>query len=498
MFVKRQRVAVWLVAASILGPVLHARAEESPTGLEQKLRALESEIVRQREENRELLQRVGELEARQEGSWLNARRAEEVKALIRQVLSDADTRASLTGDGIAAGHNGKNFFLASEDDAFLLNFSGQFQVRYLYNSRDRSQGAATALDDDGEAGFQIRRAKISFEGHVGSPRLTYALQLAGNRDSSAVEVESAYVGFRPFDPLNIIGGRFSSPFLRDQMASSKTQLAVERTLIAAVFGAGRNYVEGVGFEYDPIENLRLRASVNDGLGSGNPGGTATGFLNGPNDFNNDSTDIAGTFRADLKLMGDWKQFTDYSAWSGEKTAAFIGGAVHYELAESGEPGQVSGSTPVTGPYDDFITWTVDGSVESGGLNVMGAFVANHIHVSDGNPLGDLDSYAAMGQVGYMLVPDKFEPFARYEWIAVDKRVASDEINIVTLGANYYFKKHSAKFTADVVWVMDPLNAGNTLGVSGAAGTGLTGLGLLADAPDADDQVAIRAQFQLLF
>ena len=47
--------------------------------------------------------RLAELEAKQNGTWLNERRAQEVKSLVREVLSDADTRASLLSDGLTAG-----------------------------------------------------------------------------------------------------------------------------------------------------------------------------------------------------------------------------------------------------------------------------------------------------------------------------------------------------------------------------------------------------------
>lgn len=54
--------------------------------------------------------RLAELEAKQDDTWLDQRRTEQVKALIHDVLSDADTRASLLADGVTAGHDGKDSF----------------------------------------------------------------------------------------------------------------------------------------------------------------------------------------------------------------------------------------------------------------------------------------------------------------------------------------------------------------------------------------------------
>ena len=55
--------------------------------------------------------RIAELERAEQETWLNERRAEEVKALVREVMADADARASLLVGGGTAGHNGKNFFI---------------------------------------------------------------------------------------------------------------------------------------------------------------------------------------------------------------------------------------------------------------------------------------------------------------------------------------------------------------------------------------------------
>jgi hypothetical protein len=51
-----------------------------------ELQALKAEVARLRAENGD--------------SWLNQRRAEEVKSLVHEVLADADTRASLAGEGM--------------------------------------------------------------------------------------------------------------------------------------------------------------------------------------------------------------------------------------------------------------------------------------------------------------------------------------------------------------------------------------------------------------
>lgn len=428
---------------------------------------------------------VAQLRSQQNQNWLNERRAEEVKALIREVLADADTRASLLDKGVTAGHDGKTFFLSSDDGKFRLNFGGQIQFRYIFNTRD-TKGAP----DDTETGFQVRRAKLFFDGHIGDPKFQYKITLAADRDSTNVDLEEMEIGYKVLDNLTVAGGRFKDAFLREDIVSSRRQLAVERSVVNQAFST--RYVEGIRADWKPIEEVRVRASFNDGANSGTPGTSGNG--NSTNDFQNDRADYGVTGRVDWNVMGDWNQADDFSAWSNTPTSLVLGLAAHYEKGESGDGDASSTITPF-GPYDQYLTATADASFKINGLSLYVAGIYQNVDTADGTTRGNLDNWGAVAQVGYFVIPDKFEPFARYEFIAADTGAISedDQVHIVTVGANYYFRKHAAKFTTDVVWAINPLTNGNTLsGVS-------AGQGLLADTgSDNDNQVALRAQFQLLF
>ena len=183
---------------------------------------------------------------------------------------------------------------------------------------------------------------------------------------------------------------------------------------------------------------------------------------------------------------------EVSAWSDTPFTAVVGAAVHYEIGENGDR-NTSATTSQTGPYDNFLAWTVDGQIKCHGLGLAGAFYGWHFDAADGNSTGDTNNYAATVQVAYQVIPDKFEPFVEYEWIRVDDAITDDNnLNIVTAGFNYYFKKHNLKITADAVLALNNINTGNTMGI------GLTGLGILTDRPGEDHQVAGRIQLQLLF
>lgn len=459
---------VAIVGVVLLGMASSVYAEAVPagSGVEAELAALKARLV--------------ELEARQSDTWLNARRAEEVKSLVREVLADADTRASLLANGATAGYD-KGFFIASDDGTFLLKIGGQIQFRYIYNYRNEStpSGAPTDGDDD-EAGFQLRRVKLFFKGHLGSPKVLYAVGLQTDRSDETVFLDHAYFGYQVSDNMTLFGGEDKAPFLREEMTSSKYQLAVERSLVNEIFTAGR--IQGIWVEIDADDNTKVTLSINDGLNSGEAGSSAA------KNFDEDETDFAVTGRIDIRLSGQWDQMKDFSAWSGEEQAVFVGFAFHWEVVETGN-GQASSPITIadlsngTGAIDELFAWTLDGSIEAEGSNLYAALVGFHPNNIGGDH--DPDLYGFVLQGGTMLIPDKFEPFIRWELI---EPAIAHEVNLITFGANYYLLKHNAKITTDIVWA---LNSMENIGSS-------SGLGLLDDQAGQRNQTVFRVQAQVLF
>lgn len=448
-----------------------------------------------------LTAKVAQLEGQKSESWLNQQRADEVKALVREVLADADTRASLLENGMTAGHNGKNFFLASEDGNFRLNVGGQIQIRYIANFRDdqdQAAGVAATDVDEHESGFQLRRVKLRFDGHIGSPRLMYTVQIANVDDGSteALRVDEATVAYQLMDNLVVSGGRYKDTFLREDMTDSRYQLAIERSVVSALFGMGR--VEGIAATYTN-DMFRANLNINDGARSGDAFDNSGNGFSTATDFQNDDSDFSVTGRLDVKLMGSWDQIRDFSSWSGQETSLVLGAAVNYDDVDTGLT-QAAGNPDFTNPLGDSrLSWTVDGSFEMAGLNVFAAIVGEHSKGTENSGDNGFDNYGAIAQVGYMVIPDKLEPYVRFEYITLDDDLNTfgttgpQDTEILTLGANYYFRQHAAKFSADVVYAFDSISSPNL-----PNGGLISGTGLLADSNNDGDQVVLRAQFQLLF
>jgi hypothetical protein len=467
---KATRIRTITLLGAVLASPLAMQADDGAD-----LASLRAQLAQQQQVIQQQQQRLASLEGSQEQNWLNERRAQEVKSLVREVLADADTRASLLESSLNAGYK-NGFFLASEDGTFNLKIGVESQIRYIYNSRDNE---ASGTDED-ENGFQIRRGRVDFRGNAFDPKLTYRLRLAATRDTGNAVLEVAQVGYEFADGCKINAGQFKPLFLREENVSGFRQLAVERTYAADYFTI--DYSQAAELTLD-TDWLRGSVAVHDGSYTQN------------SDFDTDRTDIAVAGRAEIKLAGDWKQFDDFTSWSKDQLGILLGAGIDYEVGEGGS----GTNTP------DVLKYTADASVEVAGFNLFGAFYGQQFSDNDstaGLPtdLDDANQIGLVAQAGVFLIPDKFELFGRYEWIDFDgayyrnngggtqggtrNLTDDDELSIVTFGGNWYARKHNLKLTLDVAWALDPVPVANT------------GAGFLASSDD--DQVVLRSQVQFAF
>jgi hypothetical protein len=477
-------VLVAMSVASTAAPVQAAESDFTPetdsvTALLDEVTALRAEVQdlratgdssRQAEQREVSLLRaeVKDLRAAGDQNWLTERRAEEVRAMILDILADADTRASLLADNANAGWD-NGFFLQSSDGAYLMKIGGLLQYRWVGTFRDDgdTRTVGTSLVDDTETGFEFRRVELVFTGHIGSPSIGYLLVLATEDGEAGVEdiiAQDVRISYDINDNFTVAGGRYFGPFLREELIGGGGSLAVALSFMNNTLSIGR--VEGVELKYQS-DDVRASLMFSDGAGSG--GGGAV------NNHTADASDWAVTFRGDVKLDGEWGQWGDFSAAGGAPTAIFIGGAIHAQGGEHGDD--------VAGNDTDLLHWTADASYENNGLAVYFAFASNH---SESSTTTDIDNTGWVVQAGYMLVPDKIEPFVRYETMSFDSDLGyvEDDVSMITVGVNIHNGTHG-KFAVDMIYAMDPIPADSL------------NAGLLADGTK-DGQVVARAQYQLKF
>jgi len=392
------------------------------------------------------------------GADVAATDSDDVRALVAEMIADAESRSSLLQSGAAAGHDGK-FYLASPDGNFRLNLSGQVQFRYYLNFRDDDGG-----DDDFVPGFQTRRTKLSFDGHVFSPDLFYKVQGAFSRNGGGFGLEDAYVGMKLDDGWKVRWGQFKEGFLREELVSSKRQLLVDRSVTNEALNQDRS--QAIEFAYAD-DQWKFTGSFSDG-------------------FNSDNTDLGAspadwslTARAEWLIAGDWGQFKDFTSPRGSDEGIMLGGALHYEQGPD---------LNIGGDEQEIISYTIDLSWEADGWNAFGAFVGSNIEDAGGVSGADADLYGFVLQGG-VYVSEDWELVGRFDHL-INEDDLGDDFSTITVGANYYIHGHAAKFSVDLAWYLD-----NTVDTGGTVGQN-TGIGLLSSTDD--DQYAIRAQFQLLF
>jgi len=443
---------------------------------------------------------------------------DEVRAIVAEMLADAETRSSLLQGGGMAGHDGKSFFLGSGDGNYRLNVGGQIQFRYYLNFRDDENsvdrdgdGDVDAADDalaedDFESGFQTRRTKLVFDGNVINPNIFYKVQSNFSSSTGGDGLEEAYVGYRWDNGFWMKWGQFKTMYLREENVSSRYQLAADRSLTNETFN--QDYSQGIELGYK-AEDWQFVFAFTDGFGSrntqfgtvvggpvsGSPGTFPAGSAFGPVDVGGTSTygeaDYALTGRFEYKFMGDWNQLKDFTSPGGSDWALLLGIAGHWE----GSPEDTAALGDTESNYG---AWTVDLSLEGDGWNFFVAGIGSHTDTDDvddgagGTADAEFDDYGLVAQAGIMIPETDWEFFIRYDvtWIDDEERGVDeddDEFSTLTFGTNWYWSGHAAKFTLDCQWFIDENNA---LANPDAQ------IGYLGD--DDEGEIAIRAQFQLLF
>lgn len=466
--------ALVLAAVAAFGTPAVALAGDAIT-IEEQLEKVMAEQRRLAEENMDLRREVEKLRAETGDNWLTERRSEEIRAMVADVLADADTRASLLQDGMMAGWN-EHFFLADAAGQFKLQIEGQLQIRWIYSFHD--------APDRHRHGFEVTRAQLALSGHVFNPNLTYYLRTDQTRNEPGLVtglyfMKDAWMAYRLNNEWRIRAGQFKLPFNREELVSSARQLAVERSLVNESLNLGRSI--GVELSYMGEFNKFSIAASNGG--SDNIGGFGTVVGTYPPYQNWDTQDVeyALTARWETLIAGNWGQFADMTSPPGDEFGMLFGIAGHSQLGEfNGQPSFQRNETR-------WAAVTADLSIEWGGANLM---LAGLYHYVDSGNFGHIGVPGFVVQGGVYMTP-KLEFYGRWEYGWWDFANADfHDLNALTLGANYYLDGHDVKWTTDIGFGISPIDQNWDSSIAGwrqdPRGQG------------AEPQIVFRTQFQLLF
>ncbi|MCA9291304.1 MAG: hypothetical protein KDA25_09250 [Phycisphaerales bacterium] len=469
-----------LGALAIAGPVV--ASPDDPDSLRTELddvKRVLDDVVRQ---NHELQTRLSQLEP---DAWVNEERAAELRRLVTDIVSDADLRAAHRADGLTAGWD-DHFFLGSPDGRFLLELSGQMQLRFVFNRIEQP--------DRYRYGFENTRTHLIFRGHVFNPELTYKIEGAFDRlntgdprnsggtngqssDSGGeLRLNEAWIRYQLTNEWSLRAGQFKLPFNREELVPGSRQLTVERSAINESLNVGLS--QGVELEYrDSMWAWSLAVSDGGNDQLGNTGSLVRTTPQNTGALSPDS-EYSATTRVEFLAAGSWRQFEDFTSPLGEEFGLLVGAGLHVQETEYGN---------VAGIRDEarWQAYTIDASAEWGGASL---FASAFYEVADTASLGQIQFFGATIQGGLYIAP-KVELYARYEWGTIDQRGVDYPVyGLATLGANYYIDGHDLKLSADVLVALTSVHF---LWDSEIAGTRPDNRG---DEP----QVAFRLQFQLLF
>lgn len=320
-----------------------------------------------------------------------------------------------------------------ESKSAKLDISNRVQIRWT--DEDLGENSSTAGPERGS--FRIRRAKTKFEGWVYTKNLTYELQL--NWPDTANPLEDANVNYdftNGKKAFQIKAGQYKVPFGRQELTSSGSQQFVDRSIVSAEYARGRDI--GVQLWGQPLGG---KFDWRVGLFNGN----------GRTTSRNDNDD----YQLDARLA--WQPFGDvkYSESDFEGTSTLLFAlAAGYET--NTRPIVAAGTTPAHDREREITAF--DAVLKYKGLSIMGERFESTNDRTAG--VSDFDDEGTHVQVGYFVIPAKFEVAVR--WAEIDPNLdrANDVRTESGFGLNYFFNKHAHKIQLDYREIEDEARRNN--------------------------------------
>ena len=417
----------------------------------------------------ELREEVAELKNDKNTEWLTKQRMEEIRLLVHEVLDDADLRANLQGSTMLAGYDG-GAYLMSADGNWKLKINGQLQARWLYNN---------AKQQTSQHGFEQRRTKITFSGHVYNPSWTYKISPTWLQGGGST-TEDASISKSFDDGAWLKFGQFPSRFLREQVVSSSAQLAAERSMVNTAFTYG--IAQGVEFGWKN-DDIQFTTQYTDGPAQSN----TTALSPATNAWN-----VRGEFR-----LGEatWKEFSSLTSKQGSNSGFLLGVAYENYSTDSSAPPFEYGNASANESHG----WTVDATLIGDGWNIFGYVVE-----TTGGTRGTSVEQESSGWLvqGGAMISAHTEIFAQYQNGEINNATfaaGSNNMSVFRAGINYWptAGSNNVKWTSDIAWAQDSLAEGTGSGISSAAWTS-PGTGWRQDTANEDGQMVLRTQLQLLF
>jgi hypothetical protein len=323
------------------------------------------------------------------------------------------------------------------DNAYL-EMSSRVQTRFAEELPDENtQLTGTPAKGAQRPSFRIRRAKFKLEGWVVKSWLTYETQmnfaaLNGSNLGAVVEDAAFDVDFTQGQGLfRLHAGQFKPPWGAQEMASSGSQMFVDRALVSNSFFRGRE--TGVAL-WGATRNNKIEWRI----------GAFNG--NGSTRVTNDNDKLQ--YNARLMWQPNGSQALNQRAWvtgalysesDFESTTAPI-----YALAINWESQNNFAST--TGNDQKWHAYSVDGIYKFKGFSANGMYAIAKRRPETG---AKFDAPGGFIQAGQLFSRRRYEVALRYGQFDPTDLTARNNTREVRAALNYYYARHGLKWQNDV-------------------------------------------------
>jgi hypothetical protein len=410
--------AKFLAAALALGvgtAGIARAAEPSPEELRQQIQQLQT--------------KVDQLEAKQQ-QQAAAPTTDATAATIDNVMRDAEKQSKMMAvEGFTAGYNNGRFTIQDAEGNFVLRPTFQFQLRNASNWRQ--DGPIGGGGADFNNGFEIPRMKVGFDGNAFTPKLTYYFLWNTNETTGAFGMEQAWAKWNVDGPWSVRAGQIINPTVHEQAIGSRTQLAVDRSLmnnlLTGIGGEARTQA-ATGIYDDPSKPITAEFGITDGFNSQN-----TDFLDPAANPANNNWGVFG--RVNYFFHGPHGEYNDFTALNNKENLLVAGGGLDVT--------QTGGDTNYIHTAD--VQWE-----NTTGWGAYAALLGNYVTNSsiDG---GNHENWGLLVQGSY-LFRKNMEVFGRFDYTKLSSALVApldDNYSELTAGVNWYIWGNHTKFTVDV-------------------------------------------------
>jgi polyhydroxyalkanoate synthesis regulator phasin len=358
---------------------------------------------------------------------------DEAKSLEKEVKGQAsekgaETKASSDEDWtkkIEVGYK-KGAYIKTTDDQFSLRARVRTQGRFRYRSRE---------EQDDDASFDVRRARLLFDGNVLYPWMKYGTQVTLEGGSAALRdawIEAAY-----FDYAKPRIGQYKVPFDREFLTSAFSLQLIDRSIASSAFSLQRD----IGVQ---LSGKFFQDQLNYAVGMFNGSGA--------NQSNQDQN-FMYVGRLVYTPFGSYP----YSQGALDKPSSpklAIGAAGAYLPGlEPGERKSLAGplgNTNIVPVNSDVYQLTADLAFKYQDFSFEGGYQFRNIDPEKPTPFGEESAQGFYLQGGYFVIPKEFELAARYSWVNPDNPNSKNNNNQqeYTGGLSYYLYGHSLKLQAN--------------------------------------------------